>query len=139
MKGENKMDAKLPIDSSMELIFDKLEKFLKTETVVGEPIQIGDITLIPIISVSFGCGGGSGQGKDSKGSDGVGGGIGIGAKVSPDAILVIKNGEATILPIKQKHNIEKLINMVPELVKKFDINKVRNCCSNENSEEGSEE
>lgn len=84
------MDAKLPIDSSMELIFDKLEKFLKTETVVGEPIQIGDITLIPIISVSFGCGGGSGQGKDSKGSDGVGGGIGIGAKVSPDAILVIK-------------------------------------------------
>lgn len=133
------MDNKLPIDSSIELVFDKLEKFLKTETVIGEPIQIGDITLIPIITVSFGCGGGSGQGKDSKGSDGVGGGIGIGAKVSSDAMLIIKDGEATILPIKQKQSMEKLINMVPELVKKFDINKVKNCCSSENSEEESEE
>ena len=139
MEGENKMDNKLPIDSSMELIFDKLEKFLKTETVVGEPIQIGDITLVPIITVSFGCGGGSGKGQDSKGSDGVGGGVGIGAKISPDAMLLIKNGEATILPIKQKHKIEKLINMVPELVKKFDIKKVKDCCSSEKSEEESEE
>lgn len=139
MKGENKMDNKLPIDSSIELAFDKLEKFLKTETVIGEPIQIGDITLIPIITVSFGCGGGSGQGKDSKGSDGVGGGIGIGAKVSSDAMLIIKDGEATILPIKQKQSMEKLINMVPELVKKFDIKKVKNCCSSEDSEEESEE
>lgn len=133
------MDNKLPIDSSLELVFSKLEKFLKTETVIGEPIQVGETTLIPIITVSFGCGGGSGQGKDEKGSDGTGGGIGMGAKISPDAMLVIKNGEVSILPIKQKHNLEKLMGMVPELIKKIDLKKVNNCCSDKCDEEQQEE
>lgn len=134
------MDNKLPIDNSLELVFNKLENFLKTETVIGEPIAIGEITLIPIITVSFGCSGGSGQGKDSKGSDGAGGGLGVGAKVSPDAMLVIKDGEVSILPIKQKHNLEKLIDMVPELIKKIDLKKAnKNCCSDTSEEEQKEE
>lgn len=134
------MDNKLPMDNSLELVFNKLEKFLKTETVIGEPIIVGEVTLIPIITVSFGCGGGSGLGKDSKGSDGVGGGLGLGARVSPDAMLIIKNGEVSILPIKQKQNLEKLIGMVPELIKKIDLKKAGvDCCKADSEEEKKEE
>ena len=120
------MEDKLPMDSSLDIAFGKLEKFLKTETVIGEAIEVGGITLVPIITVAFGCGGGSDKGVDPKGSDGGGGGIGVGAKISPDAIMVIKDSEATILPIRQKQNMEKIINMVPELIKKFDLSKIKN-------------
>ncbi len=133
------MEEKLPTDTSLEIAFEQLQKFLKTETVIGEPIIIGDITLVPIVTVAFGCGGGSGKGADPKGGDGIGGGLGVGAKITPDAILVIKNGEATILPIKQKQNMDKLINMVPDLIKKFDLKKVKSCCSNDSEEENAEE
>jgi len=122
MKGDIIMN-KLLIDSSIEMAFEKLKNFLKTETVIGEPIAIGEVTLIPIITVAFGCSGGAGQGTDAKGSEGGGGGLGVGAKISPDAVLVIKNGEVSLLQLKQKQNLDKLINMVPELINKINFNK----------------
>lgn len=130
---------KLPIDDSLEMAFEKLKNFLKTETVVGEPMTIGEVTLIPIITVTFGCSGGAGKGTDAKGSEGSGGGLGVGAKVSPDAVLVIKNGEVSLLQLKQKQNLDKLINMVPELISKININKPEEKCCDESSDKKEEE
>ena len=106
------------IPENTEALFSNLEKFLKTETVVGEPIILGETTLIPLISVSFGCGTGGGTGNSPKDGEGSGGGLGAGAKITPTAILVIKNGEVTMLPVKGKYNLESLIEMVPELISK---------------------
>ena len=77
------MEGKTPVNESLETLFSHLEKFLKTETVIGEPIAVGETTLIPIITVAFGCGGGGGGGKDEKGSDGIATGVGVGAKYLP--------------------------------------------------------
>jgi len=129
---------KLLIDNSLEMAFEKLKNFLKSETVIGESITVGEVTLIPIITVSFGCSGGAGQGKDPKGSEGGGGGIGVGAKISPDAILVIKDGEVSLLQLKQKQNLEKLINMVPELINKINVNKNEGKSCDESSDENKE-
>ena len=103
---------------NIESIFSNFEKFLRTETVIGEPIAIGEVTLVPIISVSFGCGAGSGTGKDKDSVEGNGAGGGGAACIKPDAVVVIKNGEVSILPIKNKSNFENLLNMVPEIVSK---------------------
>jgi len=128
------MEAKTPINESMDILFSHLERFLKTETVVGEPIIVGETTLIPIITVSFGCGGGGGGGKDEKGYDGMGTAMGIGAKISPDAVIVIKEDAVTMLPVKNKSNIEKLVSMVPEIVKKIKFKKEEKCCTEDNNE-----
>ena len=104
-------------------MFEKLEKFLCTETVVGEPFQVGSITMVPIISVSFGAGGGEGSGKDSKGNDGSGGGGGVGCKISPNAMLVIKNEELSFVPLAGKGSLEKIVEMVPEILSKVDSSK----------------
>ena len=40
------------------------------------------------------------------------GGLGAGARITPTAILVIKNGEVTMLPIKGKCNLETPINIL---------------------------
>ena len=93
------------VKENLETLFDKLEKFLKSETVIGEPIVIGETTLVPIISVMFGCGTGGGSGKDTKGNGGTGSGLGSAARIVPNAILVIKNGEVTMLPVKSKSKI----------------------------------
>lgn len=117
------METKSPVNESLETLFNSLEKFFRTETVVGQPIEIGETTLIPIITVSFGAGGGGGNGTDEKGNGGHGTGLGVGAKITPDAVLVIRNDEVSMLPVKNKCNLDKLVSMVPELVKKIKIKK----------------
>lgn len=123
------METKSPANESIETLFSNLEKFFRTETVVGQPIEIGETTLIPIITLTFGAGGGGGGGNDEKGNGGTGTGMGVGAKITADAVLVIKNGEVSMLPVKNKCNLDKLVAMVPELVKKIKFKK----------DEGSEE
>lgn len=125
------MEGKTPINESLETLFSHLEKFLKTETVVGEPIIVGNTTLIPIITVSFGCCGGGGGGKDEKGNDGMGTGVGVGAKISPDAVIVIREDAVTMLPVKGRTNLEKLVGMVPEIVKKIKLRKEEKACCTE--------
>lgn len=110
------------IKENLDTLFTKLEKFLRTETVVGEPINIGETTIVPIVTVSFGCGTGAGTG-DSKGVKGEGGGLGAAARISPNAILVIKNGEANMLPVKSKANLDKLLEMVPGIMEKIKTKK----------------
>jgi len=129
------MEGKTQVNESLETLFSHLEKFLKTETVVGEPIVIGETTLIPIITVSFGCGGGGGGGKDEKGNDGMGTGVGVGAKISPDAVIVIKEDAVTLLPVKSRSNLENLVGMVPEIVKKIKLKREdKSCCTEDKHE-----
>lgn len=108
---------------SIESIFSNFEKFIKTETVVGQPIVVGEVTLVPIISVCFGCGAGGGKGSDNKNINGDGAGGGGAARITPDAIVVIKEGQVSMLPIKNKNNLEALIEMVPEIVTKVNMKK----------------
>lgn len=113
------------VKENLDSLFGNLEKFLKTETVVGEPIVVGEVTLVPIISVMFGCGTGVGTGHDNKGINGTGSGGGGGARISPNAIIVIKKDEVTMLPIKEKNNLDNLLNMVPDIVSKLNVKKDR--------------
>lgn len=121
---------------SFDSLFGNLEKFIKTETVVGQPIVVGEVTLVPIISVMFGCGTGGGTGSDNKGMTGNGAGGGGGARITPNAILVIKKDEVTMLPIKGKNNLDNLINMVPDIVSKINFKREdETCCCEEVKEE----
>ena len=47
--------------SIMESLFDGLETFITTKTVVGEEKQYGDTTIVPLVNISFGVGAGSFQ------------------------------------------------------------------------------
>lgn len=130
------MENKISLKDNLDSLLGNLERFLKTETVIGEPIVIGETTLIPIISVSFGCGTGGGTGDDNtKGMGGSGSGAGMGARITPNAVLVIKNDEVTMLPVKSKSNLDSLVKMVPEIVKKFNLKKDGCCESVDNKEE----
>ncbi len=111
--------AQFDFKENVEVIFDKLENFLKTKTVVGEPITIGETTLVPFINLTFGLGVGGGNGTDDKGNGGLGGGGGTGAKIAPTAVLVIQNDKVELLPIKKSGGLDKLVDMVPGIIEKI--------------------
>lgn len=117
------MEVENVVRENLESLFGKLEKFLKSETVVGQPIVIGETTIVPIVAITFGCatGVGTGTGNDPKSGSGSGTGSGLssGAKITPTAVLVIKDGDVALLPIKDKSSLENLLNKVPDLMEKI--------------------
>ncbi|MGE5674928.1 MAG: GerW family sporulation protein [Mycobacterium leprae] len=96
-----------------------LEKHLTTKSVIGEAVTFGDVTMVPVMDLMFGAGGGSGEGRDEKSQGGSGSGGGMAARLSPKAVIVIKNGEAQILPLSKGSAIEKIVEAVPGLVEKL--------------------
>ena len=105
--------SKENLKDTMGSLFDGMEGFLTSKTVVGEPIYIKDTIILPLVDVSFGMGAGafSGDKKDKSGG-------GIGGKMTPSAVLVIKDGQTKLVNIKNQDSITKILDMVPELVDK---------------------
>jgi uncharacterized spore protein YtfJ len=102
----------------------EIEKVLTTRTVVGEPMTVEGITIIPLISIGFGfgAGGGSGKGESKQKGEGMMGGTGGGAWVRPVALVVIdKEGNVRIEPVKRGLStfVEKVSDKVPDLVEKI--------------------
>ncbi len=60
----------------------------------------------------MGAGAKAGAGKDSSSG-------GMGGKMSPSAVLVIKDGQSKLVNIKNQDTITKLLDMVPDLVARF--------------------
>ena len=108
------------VGPSLEAIVERLERLVSTKTVIGEPMQVGDVTLIPVLDVAFGFGGGGGESKE-KGECGAGSGsgAGAGARISPRAVLVIRGSDVTLLPLQKGGTFEKLVDSLPEVLAKL--------------------
>ena len=98
----------------IESLMKGMNAVLGTKTVVGEPTQIGDTIILPLVDVTFGVGAGA-SASDKKN----GGGGGFSAKMSPSAVLVIKNGTTKLVNIKNQDMVTKVIDMIPDIVDKF--------------------
>lgn len=109
------------LTDNVKAIFQEMEDFLTTKAVVGEPIEVGAVTLIPVIDVTFGMGtgGGTGEGVKSDIKQKGGSGAGLGARISPTAVIVIKEEDISVIPINGHGGLERLIDMVPDVVKKI--------------------
>lgn len=107
------------LKENFDALFGKMEDFVSTKTVVGEPIKIGEITLLPIIEVAVGVGAGASESADRKGKDGGAGGLG--AKITPSAVLVINGKDVQMINIKNQDAVNKLIDMAPGVVNKLNF------------------
>lgn len=95
-----------------------MDGFLGSKTVVGEAKQYGDTVIVPFVDVSFGVGAGNFTGdKSDKGAGGLSG------KMSPSAVLVIQNGTTRLVNIRNQDTMTKILDMVPDLVNKFNSKK----------------
>lgn len=105
--------------STVESLFNGMDSFITTKTVVGDAVRFDDGTIVlPLVDVSFGVAAGAfanQSGADTKNN----GGGGMGAKIQPSAVLVIKDGESKLVNVKNQDGITKILDMVPGFVDKF--------------------
>jgi len=106
------------LNNNLEVLFNKMEDFMTSKTIVGEPININDIIIIPLIDISLGIGA-SASNNDSKKQNGIGG---LGAKITPSSILIIQNNSVQLINIKNQDSVSKLIDMAPGILSKLNLN-----------------
>lgn len=112
---------------TIDTLFTDLQNFVKTESVMGSPVPIGDRTLVPIISVTMGYG--SGTNKQDPAAPNGGTGVGLGAKISTNAVVVIDKDSVSMLPVDAKGNVNNqpndnnamnnIVNKIPEMITNF--------------------
>ncbi len=108
------------VSTSLETLFTKMENFVGSKTVVGDAITVGDVTIVPLVEVSFGVGAGSFDNSNDKGKNETGGG-GLGASICPSAILVINKDNVQFINVKNQESVNKLIDLVPGILSKLNL------------------
>jgi sporulation protein YtfJ len=112
------MSKNLP--NMLDGTIEKIRQMVDVNSVVGDPIATVDgVTIIPISTVSVGFAGGGSDfvsKNPNKGENPFGGGVGAGAKVTPVAFLIIKDGNVRMLPVATPANTttDRLVEMIPE-------------------------
>ena len=103
-------------DAERKKLFEDFKTMITTESVVGQPIYLGDAVIVPFVDVSFGFG--SGQ----TGPEGKSGGEAGGGKLTPTAVLILKGERVELFSIKNAASttaVDKVLNMVPEVISHF--------------------
>ncbi len=110
--GESKFN------SVVESLLHGMNSILATKTVVGEATKVEDTIILPLVDVSFGVGAGASDTDKKNGGAG-----GFGARMSPSAVLVIKNGSTKLVNIKNQDAITKVLDLVPDIMDRFSAKK----------------
>ena len=112
-------------NGAAELIGKLMEEFrtvAKTETILGERMEVGEFTLIPVSRISLGIGAGAGKGNEAK-KEGEGGGGGGGVVITPIAFIVVKGGEISFHAVKKGGTLDTVFEHLPEIAEKILANK----------------
>ncbi len=105
----------MSINENINVLFDRFESFIKNETIVGQEIKVGEVTIIPMANISFGLGAGSGGGSGIE----EGGGTGMFARATPTALLVVQGSDVNLIPIRKGSSFDGLLESVPGLIEKL--------------------
>ncbi|MBH5318004.1 GerW family sporulation protein [Paenibacillus sp. GSMTC-2017] len=128
--------AEHPIQGLMQTAMENIKEMVDVNTIVGDPVQTPDGSIImPISKVGFGfVAGGSDirtENNDKHGSSGndshhatvslpFGGGSGGGVSITPIAFLVVGTNGVKIVPLDNgTHLIEKVIDSAPKVFDKL--------------------
>ena len=110
-----------PLNDLMGSTMERLRSMVDVNTVVGEPILAGEVTIIPVsmVSVGFASGGSDFASKNQRPEqdNSFGGG---GLKITPIGFLIVRGENVKLLPVMPPPGgaIDRAVDMVPDLVDK---------------------
>ena len=113
-----------PLNDLMGSTMERLRSMVDVNTVVGEPILAGEVTIIPVsmVSVGFSSGGSDFASKNQRPEqdNSFGGGSGAGLKITPIGFLIVRGENVKLLPVMPPPGgaIDRAVDMVPDLVDK---------------------
>jgi sporulation protein YtfJ len=138
-----------PIEEIMSSSMENIKNMIDVNTIVGDPIQGSDGTvIIPVSKVSFGFAAGGSEFKgetideyNKKDKDEqiqyrlpFGGGAGAGVSIKPIAFLIVQNNVVKMLPVDHINPIDKLLDYIPDLIEKAN-SLMDNCMQNKKTQE----
>ena len=113
------MEKNHPVNELMASTIQKIRETVDANTVVGDPIVVEDVTIIPVSKISFGFGTGGTElhAKPDKGNP-FGGGGGAGVKVIPVCFLVVSGGNVKVLPMAApaENSVDRIVEKIPEIM-----------------------
>ena len=113
-----------PLNDLMGSTMERLRSMVGVNTLVGERILAGEVTIIPvsIVSVGFASGGSDFASKNQRPEqdNSFGGGSGAGLKITPIGFLIVRGENVKLLPVMPPPGgaIDRAVDMVPDLVDK---------------------
>jgi uncharacterized spore protein YtfJ len=123
------MEVTSSMNQNIDTLFSNIESFTQNEGTLGKAVTQGDMTLIPIISVTIGYGGGNTSGKMTGSATGTTQGtsnagmdaLGLGARISTDAVAVVDSNtnNVNVIPVNANaSSMNQLINQLPQMMGK---------------------
>ena len=123
-----------PIEGLMITAMNSIQDMIDVNTIIGEPIETKEGTvIIPISKVCFGFAAGGSEFKGETIDEYTkrekeeaiqyrlpfGGGSGAGVNINPVAFLIVQEKNVKLLPIDHISTLDKLVDYVPEVIEKI--------------------
>ncbi|HHY38851.1 MAG TPA: sporulation protein YtfJ [Clostridia bacterium] len=129
------MDREHPIQGLMKTSMETLKDMVDVNTVVGDPVDTPDgSVIIPVSRVTFGFAAGGSEFPTGNGNEGnqaggaaseetafpFGGGSGAGVTVQPVAFLVVGQGTVRLLSVEGGALLDRLIDIAPQVMNRIE-------------------
>ncbi len=107
------------IKGIMDVTMDKLRAMVDADTIIGSPITVGEVTLLPVSKVSFGLATGGSDFPSKNQTELFGGGGGAGVTINPVAFIAVSGQNVRMMPVYNELSaVDKAINMAPDVIER---------------------
>ena len=104
------------VNELLGVTMDKVKEMVDVDTVIGTPVTVEGITLIPVSKVTYGFAGGGSDLPTKSNKELFGGGSGAGITVTPIAFISIHEGRINVLPlVTQPTAVDSLVSKIPDV------------------------
>ncbi len=105
----------MDITEVVKVIMEQIKETVRSQTVIGAPVQCEDSVIIPVSKVGFGFGVGGGINESAQKGSGMGTGVGV--SIEPIAFVVVYKGKAQLLPVKNNElALNRILDLVPNVL-----------------------
>ena len=102
-------------DTLVKTVLEELQSLSQTKTIIGDPIEVQNQSIIPVSKVSIGFGIGGGDKDQTKQMNATGGGVSI----EPLAFIVISEEKVEMITLeKAETRFGQVIDLVPRIFDK---------------------
>lgn len=121
------------IEELVKTVLTELRAITKTETVVGDPITMDKVTIVPVSKISVGFGAGGGRQDTKNGGEATGGGVSI----EPVAFFVVRDDKVELITVKKEDvGFGRVMELVPQIFEKVKGYKEKKAKAAEDEKDG---
>ena len=106
------------VNAKLEATISQIKSVVDVNTIIGQPIVVGNVTILPVSKVTYGFATGGTDLPNKTNKELFAGGGGAGVTLQPLAFLVVQESGVRILEISSKYNdgLDRALTMAPDVI-----------------------